>query len=98
MNPSVIGADVDACFAHFTRRIGDLALQSEANRARVAQLGGTELLVALLQRASDDAVLHGAAVALSNLALTEGGRQGVRDAGTVTLISHRAAPLSSSHL
>ena len=70
MNPSVIGADVDACFAHFTRRIGDLALQSEANRSRVAQLGGSELLVALLQRASDDAVLEGAAVALSNFADT----------------------------
>ena len=86
MNPAVIGADVDACFAHFTRRIGDLALQSEANRTRVQQLGGAELLVALLQRASDDAVLEGAAVALSNLALTESGRRGVRDAGGIKML------------
>lgn len=32
MNPSVIGADVDACFTHFTRRVGDLALANDANR------------------------------------------------------------------
>ena len=86
MNPTVIGADVDACFAHFTRRIGDLALQSEANRTRVQNLGGSELLVALLQRASDDAVLEGAAVALSNIALTDSGRRGVRDAGGVKVL------------
>ena len=34
MNPSALGADVDACFAHFTRRVADLALHSEANRNR----------------------------------------------------------------
>ena len=47
---------VDACFAQFSRRIGDLVLQSEANRARVCALGGAELLSRLLGKAVDDAV------------------------------------------
>mmetsp|Transcript_42278 Transcript_42278/g.99926 ORF Transcript_42278/g.99926 Transcript_42278/m.99926 type:complete len:709 (-) Transcript_42278:314-2440(-) len=81
MNPSVIGADVDACFAHFARRMGDLALQSDANRTRVLTLGGVELLVNLLEKAGDDAVIEGAAVALSNLALAEQGRAAVIAAG-----------------
>ena len=34
MNPSVLGSDVDACFSHFTRRVAELALHSEANRTR----------------------------------------------------------------
>mmetsp|Transcript_47487 Transcript_47487/g.113055 ORF Transcript_47487/g.113055 Transcript_47487/m.113055 type:complete len:694 (+) Transcript_47487:45-2126(+) len=83
MNPSALGADVDACFAHFTRRVADLALHSEANRNRIAVLGGTEFLVLLLGRATDDAVVEGSAVALSNLALSDEGRTRVQDAGGV---------------
>ena len=91
MNPSVIGADVDACFAQFSRRIGELVLQSEANRARVCALGGAELLSRLLERAVDDAILEGSSVALSNLSLSEEGRAHVEKAGglegLVTLLS-----------
>eukprot|EP00285_Hemiselmis_virescens_P007400 CAMPEP_0173401538 /NCGR_PEP_ID=MMETSP1356-20130122/51199_1 /TAXON_ID=77927 ORGANISM="Hemiselmis virescens, Strain PCC157" /NCGR_SAMPLE_ID=MMETSP1356 /ASSEMBLY_ACC=CAM_ASM_000847 /LENGTH=65 /DNA_ID=CAMNT_0014361693 /DNA_START=150 /DNA_END=343 /DNA_ORIENTATION=+ len=65
MNPSVIGADVDACFTHFTRRVGELSLASDANRGRVLSLGGAAMLTRLLERAGDDALLEGAATALS---------------------------------
>ena len=41
---------------------------------RIAVLGGTEFLVSLLGRATDDAVVEGSAVALSNLALSDEGR------------------------
>lgn len=91
MNPSVIGADVDACFAQFSRRIGELVLQSEANRVRVCALGGADMLSRLLERAVDDAVLEGTSVALSNISLSEDGRSQVEKAGgldgLVTLLS-----------
>jgi hypothetical protein len=99
MNPSVIGADVDACFAQFSRRIGELVLQSEANRARVCALGGAELLSRLLERAVDDAVLEGTSVALSNLSLSEEGRSQVEKAGGLNgLVTLLGAPVGDAVL